>query len=116
LERSAPNALLSGFAEEAAINAVEELIGALTDNGDLTFGACGTNTPSSALLELDQKMVRPVSTFVPPAIRKAGHHAPDPEMGKVPEHLKSILDSRFQAFVDRTASLPFAEQGKWWSL
>jgi hypothetical protein len=117
-KRSASIALLSGFAEEAAIHAVEDLIGALTDNGDLTFGACGTDTPSSALLELDQKMVRPVSKFVPPPAsrRKDGHYAPDPEMGKVPEHLKSILDSRFQAFVDRTASLPFAEQGKWWSL
>jgi hypothetical protein len=98
--------LLSGFTEEAALNAVNELINALTDNGDLTFGEMGTDSPSSALLELDYKMVRPC--------KSGSTHTK--EMDKMPDDLKSVLDGRFQAFVDRTTSLPFVQQGKWWSL
>jgi hypothetical protein len=122
--------LASAFASEAAISAVDDLITALTENGDVTFGAMGHNTPSSALLQLDQKMVRDVSvTSRAPTVTRAhgrgrvhvahhpkpGHHT-KPVPVVISDGQRALLDTNFDAFVTRVSSLAATEQVKWWSL
>ena len=92
------------------------LINALTDNGDLTFGSMGEGTPSSAIMELDHSMVLPVKKHICIERNNKGFCPPYPDMGKMDEGLKTILDERFQTFIDRTTSLDPNEQAKWWSL
>ena len=116
--------LATAFSEEAAISAVDDLITALTENGDVTFGTMGMGTPSAALLQLDQKMVRDVSvTSRVPSVRggrfrhqvKPIHHTkPTPVV--ISDYQKSLLDANFDAFVTRVSSLSVSDQVKWWSL
>ena len=105
----AKSPLESAFAQESAKNAINSLINEFTDNGDLTFGSTGT-TPSAALLELDQHMVR----HVPRTSRGKKHLSPS-EYDITPFQ-RSMLDSDFDTFFSRVVSLPVKQQSIWWSL
>ena len=109
--------LASAFEKESAVHAVDSLINALTDNGDLTFGALGEGTSSAALMELDHAMVRPkAGHFAPAKKTKSGHFAPNPEQFVLPAWIVTKLDGSFETFVTRTSSLSFKEQATYWGL
>ena len=108
--------LASAFKKESAVFAVDSLITALTDNGDLTFGDLGNKTSSAALMKLDHSMVRPKTGHYAPKKLKNGHFPSNPEQFKIPEYLVSQLDTIFQEFVTLTSSLPINEQKTYWSL
>lgn len=105
----AKSPLETAFAQEAAKNAIDSLINVFTDNGDLTFGSTGI-TPSAALLELDQHMVR----HVPRAMRGKKHLSPSEYDITVVQ--RSMLNSDFDTFLGRVVSLPVKQQSIWWSL
>ena len=98
--------MITGFAKESATNAVNQLITVLTDNGDITFGAMGVNTPSSALMELDHIMIRPL-------VEKSFKHYKPLVLSS--EFIVQ-LNEKVELFVNRISSLPLKEQATWWSL
>lgn len=113
---SSISTLASAIKKESAVFAVDSLITALTDNGDLTFGALGNGTASAALMELDHSMVRPKMGHYAPKKLKNGHFPSNPDQFKLPEWLGVKLDEAFKQFVTRTTSLPINEQKTYWSL
>ena len=109
---SAPSALVSAFASEAATSAINDLITAYTWNGDITFGSMGDG-PSASMLSLDNKMVREVAPHKP--ILKAGtHRAFKPVV--MSDAQRAILDERFDEFNTRVSTLPFTDQKRWWTI
>jgi len=108
--------LASAFEKESAVHAVDSLINALTNNGDLTFGALGEGTSSAALMELDHAMIRPKQHHYTPKVTKSGHFPSNPDQFVIPVNLLFTLNECFETFVTRTNSKSLEEQATYWSL
>lgn len=104
--------MINGFTKESATSMLNRMMNVLTENGDLTFGEMGENTPSSALMELDHIMVRPVPDKISDKSTKYTVY-PTVTLGN---DFVTKLDEKFNLFISRTSSLPLSEQKKWWSL
>ena len=107
--------IMNMFKHQAANEAVDSLINAVTDNGDLTFGSMGMDA-GAALLELDHAMVRPKVVVSVKPKNKSMRFAPNPDQFVLPESTVSFLDTKFNAFSKLTNSLPLTEQANMWSL
>jgi len=109
--------MINGFTKESATSMLNRMMNVLTENGDLTFGEMGENTPSSALMELDHIMVRPIHDNIIKLdeITKSNKHIVYPTV-TLGNDFVTKLDEKFNLFISRTSSLPLNEQKKWWSL
>ena len=111
------NNLSTAFVQQAKLETLDNAVNSLTENGDFNFGAMGEGTPSAALMELDQMMVRPkVMGSYKPKKTKAGHFIPNPEQFVLPAHFVPMLDEQFNTFKGRINSLSPVEQANMWGL
>jgi hypothetical protein len=117
---STTKSLLSGFAKEAATNAIDELIIEWTWNGDVTFGSMG-HGPKAVMLALDNKMVR---SKIMPYMRKSAPRKRSPlvptgvidQITKLELFQQYRIDTQVESFVREITTLPPKDQAQWWTM